>query len=288
MTALARSDLADERLPLPTRGRSRRPIAACFGGGGAFGIAFDMGVVAGLLDGRIPVDRGPMLGTSAGAWTAASLAAGITHDELVETSIGSAPTRRPVAVIDLTRAVYGDRRDSRVSAMVIELPTGVRRTLSGADHSLAELVAASSSPPRLAAPHRVEGRRCIDAGITRSTSVDRAKPARVLVVVAPIAGGVLGRFGRISEQVTRYEMQRWRLRTGGDVLYVRPTRRIEALVAGRGFAGLLDVDVARRAYEPSYELGRRCAERFYARHPGATEAMSAALARGQQSRGVPS
>jgi NTE family protein len=271
--------IADVRVPPRRVGarRSRRPIAACFGGGGAFGIAFDMGVTAGLLESGIPVDRGPMLGTSAGAWTAASLAAGVTHHELMEVAIAPARPDGPVAVIDITQAVFGDRSDSRVSAMVIQLPPGVRRTLSGADHSLAELVAASSSPPRLAAPHRIDGRRCIDAGITRSTSVDRAKGARVLVVVAPIAGGVLGRYGRVSEQVTRYEMQQWRVRTGGDVLYVRPTQRIAALVAGRGFQGLIDVDVAHDVYEPSYELGVRCAERFFTRHPDAAEEVCATV-----------
>jgi predicted acylesterase/phospholipase RssA len=253
-----------------------RPIASCFGGGGAFGIGFEMGVVAGLLDSGIPVNKGPMLGTSAGAWTAASVAVGITHDELIEVSDSRHRTGDSARVIDITRSVFGDRRDSRVSAMAIQLPLGVRRSLSGGCYPLAEVVAASSSPPRLAAPHRIEGRRYIDAGITRSTSVDRAMLARVLVVVAPIAGRVLGPFGRVSEQVTRYEMQQWRLRTGGNVLFVRPTRGIAALVAGRGLDGILDVDVARRAYEPSYELGVRCAERFFTRHPSAAEEIRAA------------
>lgn len=257
-------------------GTPRRPIASCFGGGGAFGISFEMGVVAGLLDAGIPLDKGPMLGTSAGAWTAASVAAGIAHDELLELSSSQPRTSRPARVIDMTREVFGDRRDRRVTGMAIQLPLGVRRALTGEEHSLADVVAASSSPPKLAAPHRIDGRRYIDAGIVRSTSVDRAKRARVLVVVAPIGGRVLGAFGRVSEQVTRLEMQQWRLRTGGDVLYVRPTRRIASLVEGRGVDAILDVDTARRAYEPSYELGIRCAERFRTRHPAAVEDMAVA------------
>ena len=51
-------------------------MAACFGGGGAFGIGFDMGVARALTEAGIPVTSGPMLGTSAGAWTAAALAVG--------------------------------------------------------------------------------------------------------------------------------------------------------------------------------------------------------------------
>jgi hypothetical protein len=253
-----------------------RPIASCFGGGGAFGIAFEMGVVGGLLEGGIPVDKGPMLGTSAGAWTAACVAVGITHDELIERSTGHHRTGEPARVIDMTRSVFGERRDARVRGMVVQLPLGVRRALRGDDHALAEVVAASSSPPKLAAPHRIDGLRYIDAGITRSTSVDRAASARVLVVVAPLAGRVLGPIGRMSERMTRYEMQRWRLRTGGDVLYVRPTRAVADLLAGGGLKSILDPDIARRVYEPSYELGLRCAERFLTRHPDSGEELRAA------------
>ncbi len=253
-----------------------RPIASCFGGGGAFGIGFGMGVVAGLFDGGIPVGNGPMLGTSAGAWTAASVAVGITYEQLTEEFSTVPRTGDPTRVIEMTRAVFGDRRDGRVSGMTIELPRGVRRSLSGERYPLAEVVAASSSPPRVATPHRIEGRRYIDAGITRSTSADRAASARVLVVVAPLAGPMLGRFGQVTQQITRYEMGRWRRRTGGVVLYVRPTRGIAALVGDRGLAGVLDVEVANRAYAPSYELGLRCAARFCERHPEEAEEISAA------------
>jgi predicted acylesterase/phospholipase RssA len=256
-------------------GAPPRPIASCFGGGGAFGIGFEMGVVAGLLDGGIPVDKGPMLGTSAGAWTAACVATGITHDQLLTMSSSDARSDEPARVIELTRAVFGERHDGRVTGMAIQMPYGVRRSLSGERHTLAEVVAASSSPPRVAAPHRIDGHRYIDAGITRSTSVDRAKSARVLVVVSPLAGRALGTFGRISEQVTGYEMQQWRLRTGGDVLYVRPTRGIAELVRGRGMKAIVDVDTARSAYEPSYALGVRCAERFRTHHPNALEELAA-------------
>ncbi|MBV8952000.1 MAG: hypothetical protein JOZ99_14070 [Actinobacteria bacterium] len=252
------------------------PIASCFGGGGAFGISFEMGVVAGLRDAGIPVEQGPMLGTSAGAWTAASVAAGVTYDELMSRSESQYRAGEPARVIDMTRAVFGDRRDSRVSGMAIQLPLGARRMLRGVRYPLAEIVAASSSPPRFAAPHRIDGRRYIDAGVTRSTSVDRAASARVLVVVAPLAGRVLGAFGRVSEQVTRYEMQRWRLRTAGDVLYVRPTRGIAALLGGHGIEAILDPEVAHTAFEPAYELGMRCGERFFIRHPVAAEEFRAA------------
>src|SRR6185436_14977496 len=146
-------------------GSRRRPISSCFGGGGSFGIGFCMGVVAGLRDAGIPVDRGPMLGTSAGSWTAAAVAAGVTHDELLALSEFYEPSDDPVRVIDMTEPIFGTQRDDRVSSVVLELPLGLRKILSGSEHTLADVVAASSSPPKIASPHRIAGRKYIDAGI---------------------------------------------------------------------------------------------------------------------------
>ena len=251
-------------------GSRRRPISSCFGGGGSFGIGFCMGVVAGLRDAGIPVERGPMLGTSAGSWTAAAVAAGVTHDEFLALSEFYEPTDDPVRVIDMTEPIFGTQRDDRVSSVVLELPLGLRKILSGSEHPLADVVAASSSPPKFASPHTIGGRKYIDAGILRSTSVDRAASARVLVVVAPIAGGVLGNIGRVYEQVTRCEIQHWRVKSGGgDVLYVRPTRDITSLIASRGLDGILEPDAGARVYERSYELGRQRGEEFLVRNPRA-------------------
>ena len=253
-------------------GARKRPIASCFGGGGSFGIGFGMGVVAGLRDAGIPVDQGPMLGTSAGSWTAAALAAGVTHADLLGLAEFYEPTDDPVRVIDMTRSVFGEHHDDRVSSVVLELPLGLRKVLSGEHHSLADVVAASSSPPKYAAPHKIGGRKYIDAGILRSTSVDRAQSARVLVVVAPIAGGVLGAIGRVYEQVTRAEIQHWRVKSGGgDVLYVSPTREIVSLIGARGLDGILDPEVGARVYDASYELGVRRGEEFLTRNHRAAE-----------------
>ena len=266
-------------LPMQPRflGCRKRPIASCFGGGGSFGIGFGMGVVAGLRDAGIPVDQGPMLGTSAGSWTAAAVAAGVTHDDLLGLSEFYEPTDDPVRVIEMTRAIFGEHRDDRVSGVVLELPLGLRKVLHGGHHSLADIVAASSSPPRYASPHQIGGRKYIDAGILRSTSVDRAESARILVVVAPIAGGVLGTIGRVYEQVTRYEIQHWRVKSGGgDVLYVGPTREIVSLITERGLDGILDPAVGARVYDASYGLGLRRGEEFLTENRRAAEDLVAA------------
>jgi predicted acylesterase/phospholipase RssA len=236
-----------------------------------------MGVVAGLRDAGIPVDQGPMLGTSAGAWTAAAVAANVSHDDLLGLADSYEPTDDPVRVIDMTRAVFGEQRDPRVSSVVLELPLVLRKILSGEHHTLADVVAASSSPPKYASPHKIGGRKYIDAGILRNTSVDRAESARVLVVVAPIAGGVLGHIGRVYEHVTRCEIQHWRVKSGGgDVLHVKPTREIASLITGRGIEGILDPEVGPRVYDRSYELGLQRGEEFLTGNRRAADELIAA------------
>jgi predicted acylesterase/phospholipase RssA len=248
------------RISEPAR---RRPtLATCFGGGGAFGIGFDMGVARALMESGIALSSGPMLGTSAGAWTAGALAVGADLQDILA-AWRNAPHEGKTPVIELTRPLFGEARDARVSTAAIRLPVLYPAILSGADHDLADQVAASSSPPRVAVPHRIGGRRYIDAGILTSTSADRAPAADVLVVVAPLAGPVLGRFGSLSARVVRLELMRWRM-SGGQVLFVRPNRAVGAL-AGTRASDVLDPARAEPTYRAAYELGSRCAERFWAK-----------------------
>jgi hypothetical protein len=106
-----------------------------------------------------------------------------------------------------------------------------------------------------------------------------SRDARVLVVVAPIAGGVLGNIGRVYEHVTRCEIQHWRLKSaGGDVLYVRPTRDVASLITARGIEGILDPEVGARVYEQSYALGLARGEEFLARNRRAADDLEAIVA----------
>ena len=250
------------------RGNGREPkrvrLAACFGGGGAFGIGFDMGVARALTNAGIPVSSGPMLGTSAGAWTSAALAVGADLTDILDTW-SNAPSAGKAQVIELTRPLFGDAREARVSAAAIRLPMLYPTILSGGDHTLADLVAASSSPPRVSLPHRIDGHRYIDAGIVTTTSADRAPAADLLVVVAPMAGPVLGRLGAVSARMVALELMRWRM-LGGHVLFIRPTRAVGAL-AGTRMTDVLEPAIAEPTYRAAYELGSRCAERFQERHP---------------------
>jgi NTE family protein len=68
----------DDRPPLFA---AHHRLAMVYGGGGVFGIAYTAGVAAGLAATGVPVVTAPALGTSAGSWTAAAIALGLTYDD---------------------------------------------------------------------------------------------------------------------------------------------------------------------------------------------------------------
>ena len=69
----------------------------------------------------------------------------------------------------------------------------------------------------------------------------------------------------MSEHMTHYEIAHWRSRTGGDVLFVRPTRAIASQIRNRN--DFFDTEIAASTYTMARELGHRCVERFDRRHP---------------------
>ncbi len=255
------------------RGAAGGPaVTTCFGGGGAFGIAFNLGVAAALQGAGIPVHDGPMLGTSAGAYAAAAIAQSKSLDQIAEAWDAAGRLGRRPALIEATRPLFGDATyDDRVSGVTAAIPTLRRRVLSGAQYVLADIVAASSSPLGLAAPHRIGTSRYVDPGYTHMTSADLAPDARLLVLIAPVAGPAMGQFGRFGEIAVGREMRTWRRRSGGTVLYVRPDRRVAAHGRRGSRSGLLDMGHRASTYIAAYDLGARCAERFRLRHPGLVE-----------------
>ena len=139
--------------------------------------------------------RGTMLGTSAGAYAAAALTQGTTLDEVAGAWAAAGRLGPRPAIIKAIRPLFGDAHDGRVGGVACLLPTHWRRILSGAHYPLADVVAASSSPLGMAAPHRIGRHRYVDAGMIRLTSADLAPAADLLVVVAPVAGPHMGRLG---------------------------------------------------------------------------------------------
>jgi predicted acylesterase/phospholipase RssA len=238
------------------------------GGGGAYGIGFHLGIIEALEAEGVPVSAGPMIGLSAGAWAAACRVTGVSLEEVADSWRWGAARRTSEGLFrvgDVTEKLYGDAFDGRVNAVALTLPAARRVILNGADHPLAALVAASSAPPRRATPTFVGGRRLYDAGVLFNSSADRAGPADVLLVLAPLAKGALGWQGNaIWERRLQTEVAAWRVRHRGRVVVVRPTDAV-VRAGGLTWASVLDVESAVPTYLAAREQGARIAEGLAAR-----------------------
>jgi predicted acylesterase/phospholipase RssA len=140
-----------------------------------------------------------------------------------------------------------------------------RHILDGGAYPLADLVAASSAVPGLLPPHRVDGRLYVAGGMWSATSVDAASEADQVIVVAPLAGVVMGPLGRTAGLLLERELHRWRVRHPESVIsLIRPNRAM-ARVAGIHPLCLFDDERARVVYPMAYEQGLRHGERLL--HP---------------------
>src|SRR5690606_7961234 len=120
-----------------------------------------------------------------------------------------------------------------------------------------DLAAASSAVPGLLPPHRIEGRLYVDGGMWSATSVDAAVDADEVIVVAPLAGPVMGPMGRTAGLLLERELRAWRGRHPGKrISMIRPDRAI-ARLAGRNPLALFDSERARAVYPLAVEQGRR-------------------------------
>jgi len=241
-------------------GPARHPLAMVYGGGGIFGIAYTAGVAAGLTAAGIPAATAPALGTSAGSWTAATVALGLAFEDVRALRPPSVPNLRPGLLADLARQLFGEARHPLVTVSAVCLRTGRRCLLDGGRHPLADLVAASSAVPGLLAPHRVDGRAYVDGGVWSATSVDAAAEADHVIVVAPLAGAVLGPLGRAAGLLLRIELGRWRsAHPGCTVTLVRPDRTIARIVGTHPMA-LFDAARASEVYPLAFAQGRQHGE----------------------------
>ena len=238
----------------------RHPLAMVYGGGGIFGIAYTAGVAAGLAATGLQTAAAPALGTSAGSWTAAAVALGLTFEDFKALRSPSVPNLHGGVLADIARQLFGEARHPLVTVSAVCLRTGRRHILDGGRHPLADLVAASSAVPGLLAPHPVDGRLYVDGGIWSATSVDAAPDADHVIVVAPLAGTVLGPLGRTAGLLLRIELRRWRAgHPGCSVTLIRPDRAIARVVGIRPPA-LFDAARARDVYPLAYAQGLRHGE----------------------------
>ena len=242
------------------RQQSRHPLSMVYGGGGVVGIAYTAGVASGLTSSGIPVAQAPALGTSAGSWTASALALGLTYDDLADLPVPSVPARRVGILADIARLVFGESTHPLVSISAVCLRSRRRHILDGGTYPLADLVAASSAVPGLLPPHRIDGRLYLDGGMWSATSVDAAADADRVIVVAPLAGRVMGPMGRVAGALLDRELDHWReLHPEADIHMIRPNREMAKVVGVRPLA-LFDIDRARTVYPLAYEQGVRWGE----------------------------
>ena len=238
------------------------PLALVYGGGGAFGIAYNLGVADGLAAAGIPVASAPSLGTSAGSWAATALALGIGFDAFERIHAPSVPNVRRGALADLARVLFGEQRHQLVSVSAVCLRTRRRHILDGGRYPLADLVAASSAVPGLFPPHAIDGRLYIDGGMWSATSIDAAATAEHVIVIAPLAGRVMGPIGMGAGLLLERELRAWRRRhPQREVSLIRPSSAI-AKLAGRNPFGLFDGERAKLVYPLAYEQGFQWGERL--------------------------
>lgn len=233
----------------------RHPLAMVYGGGGVFGIAYTAGVAAGLMDTGIPAATAPSLGTSAGAWTASALALGLGFDDFQGVRSPKVPNLRPGVLAEIARQIFGESTHHLVSVSAVCVRTGRRHILDGGVYPLADLVAASSAVPGLLPPHRISGRLYVDGGMWSATSVDASAEADRVIVIAPLAGTVVGPVGRTAGMLLERELRRWHRRHPDcDLHMIRPNREI-AMLAGRNPLGLFDPARAQEVYPLAFQQG---------------------------------
>jgi NTE family protein len=249
--------------PLPTA-PAVAPLAVCFGGGGLFGVAYVAGVTEALVDGGALSPSTPALATSAGVWAAGALGLGVRWADALTLLAGELPRLpdpRPGRLRAVAADLFGERRAPAMRAVACSLPLLRRSVLSGSDHPVADLAAASSAVPGLLAPHRIGRRLYVDGGVRSMVSADLADPAEHLLVLAPVARLMFGPAGRVVEEVLRREMRRWRgANPGGRLWLIRPNHAIADLAHRPD--QLFDPDRAARCYDLAYEQGAGILERW--------------------------
>lgn len=233
------------------------PLSMVYGGGGVFGIAYGLGVAEGLRSEGVPVSTAPALGTSAGSWVASAVALGLDYGDIAGMRVPPVPTRRAGALYEIAHELFGDARHPLVAVSAVAVRSRRRHILDGARYPLADLAAASSAVPGLLPPHRIDGRLYVDGGMWSVTSVDAAHDAAAVIVVAPLAGRVMGPMGRVAGFLLERELRSWRARYPGKrITMIRPDRAM-ARLAGRNPLSLFDAERARAVYPLALEQGRR-------------------------------
>lgn len=236
----------------PTAGTS-----VVFGGGGLFGIAYNMAVAEQIGGAAVAPDTN-LLGTSAGSWAAAALCSGVSFADMMTVIGPVAPTRPEFSstkMYGVAVEVFADASPAGARAVACSLPGFTRVVLDMERCGAAHAVAASSAVPGLVPPYRLGSRLFIDGGARSMVSADLAFGARnELIVVVPVTTTTVGSFATGFHTRLRREIDVWlRQNTAATVTIFQPDEVTSALV-GRPWH-LFDPVRAQACYDLVRSLG---------------------------------
>jgi hypothetical protein len=96
------------------------------------------------------------------------------------------------------------------------------------------------------------------------TSIDAAEQAERVIVVAPLAGRVMGPMGRVAGALLERELDRWRQHhPEASIHMIRPNRAMAKIVGVRPLS-LFDAERARAIYPLARQQGARLGEQIQA------------------------
>lgn len=247
----------------------RPALATNFGGGGAFGYGFNMGIAHGLRAAGLDVVRYPMVGTSAGSHTVATLRTGLDFDgfcDLWESRVGEQTDGFWGDGYGFSEAAYREVDDPDVSAIAVRLRPRRRVVLRSDRYPIADITAASSAAVPVLRPHRIDGVWYADGGIVSLASGDLTPAADLMLLVTPFARAGQGVAGWAGARQARREIASWTRRHGGDVLHVVPTAEMVAF-GGRRLRDIVDIRIGRAVYPLAVQYAGRVADELRRMNP---------------------
>ncbi len=268
--------------------------ALVLGSGGATGIAWECGVLAGLADAGLPLDADLVVGTSAGALVGARLATGWSAEQLYAAARAPAARAGRLGAGALARLlaaqVYPSRRHAlawlgrlaergwspgaeqrwvaalapdlagrdwprQLVIVATEAASGRPAYFSAtAPADLAAAVAASCAMPGVFPAVRVGGRLHLDGGLRSPLNLDLAAGAAAVVALAPLTGALRAQ-RRPAEQ---------RRVLNGALALLRPDAASRRAIG----TDLLDPERGRRVAAAGRAQGRLAGARLGGRWPG--------------------
>jgi NTE family protein len=217
---------------------TQQPVCV-LGGGGVTGIAWEIGILAGLADEGVRLGDGSIvLGTSAGSIVGAQLCSGILPADLYERQlVAQYESSARIAWPDLLRLAgaqilalspeHAARRIGRAAApnasadrrrrvadrllshewpshdlrvTAVDIESGVLRVLTRADNvELVDAVAASCAVPFSSSPVEIGGRRYMDGGMRSTLNLDLAPGSGPVIALAPSTAAIAP-WARIAKQ----------------------------------------------------------------------------------------